>query len=68
MELRRKCPGTKVCRVKDFHMVVYVPLSKLLSLRDTNESTERETAKYGTAPVEIHTELKQEGKNQANTQ
>ena len=23
MELREKCPGTKECRVKDFHMVVY---------------------------------------------
>jgi len=70
MELRAKCPGTKLCLVKDFHVVVYEPLSKLSSLPDTNGSTERGTAKYGTAPggVAIHTELKQEGKNKANTQ
>ena len=65
MELRMKRPGTKV-----FHMVVYAPLFKLLSLRYTNGSTERETANYGTASgrVAIHSELKQEGKNHANTQ
>jgi len=70
MELRKKRPSTKVLRLKDFHMMVYAPLLKLLSLHDTNGLAERETVKYGTAPegVPIHTELKQEGKNHANTQ
>jgi len=68
--LRTKRPGTNICSVKDFHMVVHASLLKLLSLHDTNGYTERETAKYGTAPagVAIHTEFKQEGKNHANTQ
>lgn len=41
MELRKKLRCTKACRVKDFHMLVYASLYKLLSLHGTNGSTER---------------------------